>query len=209
MKKTLNLIFYALTTIILSNAIFIHSTEALKNNLTKNLGENCILDLQGLMLSLEQTKQKSARFQEEKFLKSLKEPLRSEGTLHFHAPDYLEKITKKPVKERLVVKGELLTILDQQNTPRTFSLNDYPTLRVFLDGIRFILLGNVYALKEYYELDLNGDCDQWNLILVPTLTPTKSVIDRIIVLGEKSDIKKITWVEFNGDFTVMSIKNES
>ena len=209
MKRELNPSFYALSITLLISTIIFHSAEAFDDKLLGDSNQICAVDLRGLMVSLAGKKEKSARFKEEKFLKILEKPLRSEGTLRFQAPDYLEKITAKPEKERLVVKNELVTIFDQQDVSQTLSLDEYPPLKELLNGIRFILLGNLNALTKYYELDLKGNCNQWNLILVPISEPALNIIDRIVILGEKDNIKKITWVESNGDFTVMTIEKES
>ena len=209
MKRELNPTFYALSIALLIGTIFIHSAEAFDDSLLGKSNQTCSVDLRGLMVSLAGKKEKSARFKEEKFLKILEKPLRSEGTLHFQAPDYLEKITAKPKKERLVVKSELVTIFDQQDVSQTLSLDDYQPLKELLNGIRFILLGNLNALMKYYELDLKGNCNQWSLILVPISAPALDIIDRIIILGEKDNIEKITWVDSNGDFTVMTLEKEN
>ena len=161
------------------------------------------------MVSLAGKKERSAQFTEEKFLKILNKPLRSEGILRFRAPDYLEKITTKPKKERLVLKSEFVTISDQQDKFQTFSLDDYPPLKELLNGIRFILLGNLDALTEYYDLDLKGNCNQWSLILIPISASALEIMDRFIILGREENIQKITWVESNGDFTIMTIEKES
>ena len=49
-------------------------------------------------------------FVEQKDLRSLTVPLVSSGTLIFVRPNYLEKETKKPKPERLVIDGNKLTI---------------------------------------------------------------------------------------------------
>ncbi|MBT5551224.1 MAG: outer membrane lipoprotein carrier protein LolA [Nitrospina sp.] len=209
MKKELNTSFYALRIVIFIGIFFFHSAEAFDDNLLGRSNQTCTLDLPELMVSLAGKKERSAQFKEEKFLKILNKPLRSEGILRFRAPDYLEKITTKPKKERLVLKSEFVTISDQQDKSQTFSLDDYPPLKELLNGIRFILLGNLDALTEYYDLDLKGNCNQWSLILIPISASALEIMDRFIILGREENIQKITWVESNGDFTIMTIEKES
>ncbi len=206
MKKELNRIHNVFGIVLLISALFVSPTEASEIKSPKNSDQNCVLELRELMLSFAQKKSKSARFKEEKFLSFLEQPLKSEGTLHFRAPDYLEKNITKPQKEQLVVENEIVKIVDQQGMSRTFSLDDYPPLKELLNGLRYTLLGKLESLEQYYELTLNGNCQQWNLILVPKSNSTMDFIERIIFLGEKDNIEKITWVETNGDFTVMTIE---
>ena len=206
MKKELNRIHNVFGIVLLISTLLISPTEASEIKSPKNSDQNCVLELRELMLSFAQKKSKSARFKEEKFLSFLEQPLKSEGTLHFRAPDYLEKNITKPQKEQLVVENEIVKIVDQQGMSRTFSLDDYPPLKELLNGLRYTLLGKLESLEQYYELTLNGNCQQWNLILVPKSNSTMDFIERIIFLGEKDNIEKITWVETNGDFTVMTIE---
>jgi len=209
MKKEMSSSFYALSITLLISTIFIYSAEAFDDNLLGRSNQTCTVDLPALMVSLAGKKEKSARFKEKKFLKILNKPLRSEGILRFRAPDYLEKITTKPEKERLVLKNEIATIFDQQDKPKTLFLDDYPPLKALLNSIRFILLGNLDALTEYYDLDLKGNCNQWSLILIPISASALEIMARIVILGGEDNIEKITWVESNGDFTVMAIEKES
>ena len=202
-------IHYMLGLVLLIGTLLSSPAGAIEKKTPENSDQNCVLELRELMLSFAQKKQKSARFKEEKFLSFLDQPLKSEGTLHFRPPDYLEKNITKPQKERLVVESDIVKIVDQQDVSRTFSLNDYPPLKELLNGIRFTLLGKIDSLAQYYELTLNGNCHQWTLILVPKSISAMDFIDRIIFLGEKDNIEKITWVETNGDFTVMTIEKGS
>lgn len=206
MKKILLFIQFTFGIILLMGTPLIPLAEAVEKNPQKKSDQICVVELGELMESLARKKQKSARFKEEKFLSFLEQPLKSEGTIRFRAPDYLEKNITKPQKERLVVESEIVKIFDRQDVSRTFSLNDFPPLKELLNGIRFTLLGNLESLAQYYELNLNGNCYQWNLTLVPKSTSTMDFIDRIIFLGKKDNIEKITWVESNGDFTVMTIE---
>lgn len=209
MKKELNTSFYVLRIALFIGIFFFHSAEAFGDNLLGRSNLTCTIDLPELMISFAGKKERSARFKEEKFLKILNKPLRSEGILRFRAPDYLEKITLKPKKERLVLNNEFVTISGQHNKPKTFSLDDYPPLRELLNGIRFILSGNLDALTKYYDLDLKGNCNQWSLILIPISASALEIMDRFVILGREENIQKITWVESNGDFTIMTIEKES
>ena len=200
--------FYTLRIALIMGTILVHSVEAFDNEAQRNSNQECTVGLPELMLSLANKKEQLAHFKEDKFLNILEKPLRSEGTLSFMAPDYFEKITNKPEKERLVVKEGVVSIFDKHDKSQNILLEDYPPLKELLNGIRFTLLGNLSALMKNYELDLQGNCNQWSLVLVPISTPALNILDRIIILGKKDTIEKITWVESDGDFTVMTIDKE-
>jgi outer membrane lipoprotein carrier protein LolA len=208
MKITWNPFLFAVGLVFAIGPHFISSALAVENNFPNKPDQLCELKLQELMSSLTRKKEKSARFKEEKFLGILEQPLKLEGLLFFRAPDYLEKLITKPNKERLIVEGDNVKILDQPDGARTLSLEDYPPLRDLLNGIRFTLLGNLDALTKQFKLDFNGDCHRWRLILIPKSVSALNIIDRVIILGKKDAIEKFTWVESNGDFTVMTIEKD-
>ena len=106
----------------------------------------------------------------------------------------------------MVVENDIVRIFDQHDESRTLFLDDYPPVKDLLNGIRFTLLGNLDALSQNYALDLSGDCQKWSLTLLPKSVSALSIIDRIIILGEKDTIGNITLVESNGDFTIMTIE---
>ncbi len=206
MKNALNFSRHVLGLALLGGTLFIPFSEASEINSPKKPNPICTVELQEIMVSLAHKKEKTARFKEEKFLTVLEKPLQAEGTLHFRAPDYLEKITTEPRQERLVVEGDIASIFDEQGEPQTLSLKYYPPLKELLNGIRFTLLGNLDALTHDYELDFSGDCHQWSLTLLPKSVSALSIIERIIILGVKDHIENITLVESNGDFTIMKIE---
>jgi outer membrane lipoprotein-sorting protein len=191
---------------LLSTTPFCTLAKAGEKDSPKISTESCVVELKELMATLALKKEDTARFKEQKFLKVLSKPLKSEGTLHFRAPDYLEKRTLKPKEERLVVENNIVRFFDHQKETRSLSLDAYPPLRDLLNGIRFTLLGEVAELKKYFELELRGDCRQWSLILVPKSESAMNILERIIILGEKDTIVKITLVEANGNFSIMTIE---
>jgi outer membrane lipoprotein-sorting protein len=206
MKYNSFIVSASLSLAVLSGTVFNSTTEASENFPKENLNETCVIELEELMATLALKKEDTARFKEQKFLKVLSKPLESEGTLYFRTPDYLEKRTLKPKKERLVVENNIVRFFDHQEEIRSLSLDAYPPLRDLLNGIRFTLLGEVAELKKYFELELRGNCGQWSLILVPKSESAMNILERIIILGEKDTIGKITLVEANGNFSIMTIE---
>lgn len=167
------------------------------------------IELPQLMAWLSQEGEKTARFREEKVLGFLQEPLKAEGTLHFKAPGYLEKIIENPTKERLVLENDLVIIsYDDPQYTRTFSLDNHPPLRQLLNSILFILGGNLNALMEHYHLTLIGTCYLWDLVMVPKSDVALNYIEEIKISGKKGDVLKIEWLEPNGDSTIMFMEKE-
>jgi outer membrane lipoprotein-sorting protein len=164
-------------------------------------------DITSLMASLSNVGKGSANFREERYISFLSEPLVSNGNLRFQSPDYLFKHTESPKDERLVVFEEEVTITNlKEGIQRSFSLNDFPQLGGLLNGIRFTLAGNIEELYKTYELNLEGNQEDWQIHLTPKFETMQELIQKINIFGKKHHVLKMEISEPNGDRTVMHIE---
>jgi outer membrane lipoprotein-sorting protein len=161
--------------------------------------------VQRLMEELAQVKHSQARFTERKYLKVLKTPLQSSGTLTYTAPGKLEKRTLKPRPEALLVDGDQVVIELGPGTRRTIRMADYPVLQGFLESIRATLGGDAATLERYYTVDLDGTRQSWQLFLVPRERAMREVISQIRIGGVLGRINLIEVQETKGDRSVMKV----
>ena len=162
-----------------------------------------------LMQALGEVKSSKARFVERKHLGILTAPLESSGTLIYVAPSRLEKHTLAPRPESLVLEREELTIEDRERDQRrTFSLQEYPVIRAFVESIRSTLAGDLPALTRYYQLGLDGSERKWRLTLKPSEPGMREVVNEIRISGEGRWIHAIEIVETSGDRSVMTITKD-
>ena len=163
-------------------------------------------DLPQLMHSLAQVKEAKATFVESKFLKVLKKPLESSGTLIFQAPDHLEKHTLVPKKESLILDQGVLRIdSPSRNMKRTLVLQDYPAIWAFVESIRSTLAGDLETLQQFYKIELTGDPAHWRMRLHPIDPRMREVIQEIRLNGHDNWIDSIETREANGDQTLMKV----
>lgn len=158
-----------------------------------------------LMHDLGQVKRSQARFTERKYLKVLKEPLQSSGTLTYVAPDRLEKRTLKPKAEAVIIDGKTLTVETAAGKRHTLKLQDYPVLRAFVESIRATLGGDAETLERFYKVDLEGTPGRWQLFLVPRERGMSQVISQIKIGGAGSRLDLIEVQESKGDRTVTRV----
>lgn len=166
-------------------------------------------DLAQLMETLGQVQHAEARFTERKYLKVLNAPRVSSGTLTFTAPDKLEKRTLKPKPEVLRVDGGVLTVETAQGERRTLRMEDYPVLRAVVESIRATLGGDVATLKRYYDIDLEGGRDAWQIYLAPRERSMRQVISQIRIGGSGARVDLIEVQETRGDRTVTKVTGHS
>ena len=119
--------------------------------------------LSQLMIDLGRVKEARATFIERKFLKVLNTPLESSGKLIYIAPFRLEKYTLAPKPESMVVEQDTLT-LERGGRKRTLQIQDYPVLWAFVESIRGTLKGDLSALRQFYQVELSGTQQAWQLV---------------------------------------------
>ena len=167
-------------------------------------------NLQQLMQGLAQAKESRARFTEQKFLKILKQPLESSGTLLFQAPGYMEKHTLTPKVESLVLDQGVLTIdIKARNIKRTLVLQEYPAIWAFVESIRSTLAGDLPTLERFYKIELEGNAAHWKMRLLPIELRTREVLSEIRVSGRGNWVDSIETLEANGDRALMKVVEDT
>ncbi len=159
-----------------------------------------------LMLALRGVKAASGRFVERKTLHMLSEPLVASGTLTYRAPDQVQKITLQPRRESMAISGDRLTIEggpDEQ--VRILSLTDNPEIGAFVEGIRATLAGDETALDRFYTLRLEGNAEDWQLLLQPKAGELKQILSWIRISGSANRIRAVETQESDGDYSEMSV----
>ena len=160
--------------------------------------------LADLMQLLAQNKSGQARFVERKYISMLDKPLESSGEMSYTAPDRMEMRTLKPKKEALLLDGDRLT-LERDGRQRTVSLQSYPEVSAFVEGIRGTLAGNRQALEKVYQVHLLGNAGRWQLMLVPRDPAMSRIISRIRIVGSQADVTQVAYDHADGDRSEMQI----
>ncbi len=162
-------------------------------------------NLDVLMEQLAQRSSGQATFSETRFLAVLDEPIEQTGTLAF-APGRLEKFTQRPHPERMTVIGDLLTVeIGPERKQRQLRLHRYPALWGFVEGLRATLTGNLEVLRRFYQIELHGSVDDWELVMVPSQSEMAAVVRLVSIRGGLGRIAVIELVQKNGDRSVMQI----
>ncbi|UCH47346.1 MAG: outer membrane lipoprotein carrier protein LolA [Betaproteobacteria bacterium] len=158
-----------------------------------------------LMDELSRRSSGQAEFSETKYLAVLDEPIEQSGTLAF-APGRLEKFTQRPHAERMTVIGDDLTVeIGPERKKRKLRLHRYPALWGFIEGLRATLTGDLEALRRFYDIELHGSADDWELVLVPNRSEMSAVVRLVSIRGGFGRISIIEVVQESGDRSVMQI----
>jgi tRNA A37 threonylcarbamoyladenosine synthetase subunit TsaC/SUA5/YrdC len=163
-----------------------------------------------LMQDLAQVKTAKGRFVERKTMAMLNAPLESSGTLVYTAPARLEKYTRLPKPETLVLDHDKLSIeYKERGQRRTLALPDYPVIWAFVESIRSTLAGDLATLNRFYRASVAGSEEQWRLSLRPVDAKIEAVVKEIHISGSRSRVRTIEIIETGGDRSLMTITEDA
>lgn len=160
--------------------------------------------LTDLMQQLSQVRSAQARFVERKYIALLDKPVESSGELSFTAPDRMEMRTLRPKKQSLLLDGNRLT-MEQDGRARSVSLQSYPEVAAFVEGIRGTLAGDRQALERVYKVHLIGSPARWQLLLEPHEAGMRRIISRIRIGGSQAEVLSVAYDHADGDRSEMQI----
>jgi hypothetical protein len=160
--------------------------------------------LDAVMLSLAARNHGHAMFTERQFVSLLKSPVDSAGDLYFRAPDHLEKITRTPVAESLVIDKGTLT-MNRGAMHRSVALGAYPQVGAFIDSIRATLAGDRSSLEHTYSVAFKAAGGHWALALTPRDQKLAAIIREIHITGADAAIDRVETIRSDGDRSVMMI----
>lgn len=153
--------------------------------------------------------ERRATFIERKTSALLTAPLESRGTLVFRAPDYLEKSTVAPQRERVRIQAGRLTFegtpVRGQSTQRSLAVADVPLLAPLIESLRATLAGDLPALTRYYDVALVRKNKGWALTLTPRDAALREAITHIVMRGVDAQVRAVEIYEVSGDTTDLVI----
>lgn len=146
-----------------------------------------------------------ASFTEIKTLASLKEPLVARGVLRYRLPASLEKEVQKPRAERYVINNESMEIYRDGKLRRQVTLENYPEVRNFVRSFIATLGGDLAALRQHYDVQLEGRQSDWTLHLTPTDEALRGIVKRITVQGQAGEVLSFETLQPDDDRSKMLI----
>jgi hypothetical protein len=160
--------------------------------------------LDAVMFSLAARNHGHAVFTERQFIALLKKPVDSAGDLYFRAPDHLEKNTRTPVAESLVIDKGTLT-MNRGTIHHSVALSAYPQVGALIDSLRATLSGDRGSLERTYSVAFTAAGGHWALSLTPRDEKLAYIIREIHITGADAAIDRIETIRADGDRSVMMI----
>jgi len=161
-------------------------------------------DLEALTALLSRIKAGEATFTETRRVELLDRTLESSGRLSFRAPDTFVRETLRPLREKLAVEGNTLTMSLGERS-RTMQLDASPEAAVIVEAIRGTLTGNRESLQRLFVATVSGTAEAWTLELVPRDARLRNQVAQVRVVGRGATVGEVQVLLADGDRSVMKI----
>ncbi len=165
------------------------------------------VELVALMQKLSAVRAAGGKFTERKFISILDEPLILEGRVRYRAPDYMRKEYHDPDSESYEVRGDNLTIEFPDGRRHDLSIDQHPALRAFVESYRGTLAGDLERLRRYFEVELRGHMDAWQLRLTPRTPELAEYLSAVVLRGREGTVTSVETLEASGDRSVMMLES--
>ena len=143
--------------------------------------------------------------QQRRFLRSLEQPLISEGAFVMQAQKGLLWETRSPITSLIRITPDGMTQKDSAGHWQPMQqqgAGSQSQIRLFMD----LLAGNTRTLSGQFDLSLQGDAGDWTLTLDPTSSILKQIFQRIVIRGGQT-VNQVTLSETQGDRTEILFSN--
>jgi hypothetical protein len=145
-------------------------------------------------------------FVEQHFLSVLKRPVESSGIMIYDAPRRLEKRTKEPKLETLLLEGDTLTI-ERGGQTRVLDLKAYPEVLPLIESMRATLAGDTRALERVFTVEFAGALPHWLLTLVPRDHEVAKKVAKVRIEGVRDNLVTVEILEKSGDRSLITLRD--
>jgi len=162
-------------------------------------------DLTQLTQLLASKRAGEATFVETREVSVLDRTVTTSGRLSFEAPDTFVRENLKPLRERVAVVGNTLT-MSRGERSRSVALDSVPEAAVIIEAIRGTLTGNRDALQRVFDTSVAGNAEHWTLDLVPREARLRTQVSSVRVTGRRAEVREMQVVMPDGDRSTMTIE---
>ena len=173
-----------------------------------------------LVEKFRQVRALTADFREEKHMAILVAPIVRAGTISYLSPGQLAQQVTEPSPSRLVLAGNVLTMIDGQQR-HVIDINQQPAVGLLVRLLLGVLAGDVASLQRHARITFTAlpaargvgsprsatAQKSWSLDLDPQDPLLIKLIKKMRLSGRDAVIDELTIVDANGDETVTRFSN--
>ena len=162
------------------------------------------INMPTLMQLFSANKSIKTEFVERKFVRILDSPVESSGELIFIAPTHLEKNTKLPRAESMMIDGNKVSI-ERGSFKRSMSLDDLADMASLVRSLTATFRGDQAGIEQYFTWVLTGTNKKWQLVLKPKSIKLFATIREISFKGENDHVQTVETTLTDGDSSLMTL----
>ncbi|MEO6291111.1 MAG: LolA-related protein [Burkholderiaceae bacterium] len=162
------------------------------------------IDMKSLMQQFAASKNTKAEFTERKYVRILDSPVESSGDLTFQAPDRLEKRTKLPRAETMLIEGNKVSI-ERGSFKRSMMLDEFVDMSSLVKSLTATFRGDQEGIEKYFAWTLSGPVNKWQLVLRPKSSKLFITLREIRFAGEGSYVHTVETTLTDGDWSLMTL----
>ena len=162
------------------------------------------IDMPSLMRLFAVSKHIKAEFVERKFLQILDTPIESSGELVFRAPSRLEKRTKLPKPETLIIDGNSVSI-ERGSLKRTLPLDEFADMASMVRSLTATFRGDQVSIEQFFKWKLLGPAERWQLVLTPKSSKLFITLKEIRLSGDNGYVHTVETTLTDGDRSLMTL----
>ncbi|WP_026340323.1 LolA-related protein [Thioalkalivibrio thiocyanoxidans] len=126
------------------------------------------------------------------------------GTLVFEPPDTLERRMDGDGGERVRIEGRQV-VVERRGSSREVDLDEQPGLAAFAALFRSLARGEREGLEEHFEVETEGDLEDWRLELTPRDRTLRRMILGLELQGEGGALLRLDTEESGGRHSRMQL----
>lgn len=169
-----------------------------------NSAQAADIDMKSLMQQFAASKHTKAEFTERKYVRILDAPVESSGDLTFQAPDRLEKRTRLPRAETMLIEGSKVSI-ERGSFKRSMMLDEFVDMASLVKSLTATFRGDQEGIEKYFAWTLSGPANKWLLVLRPKSSKLFITLREIRFAGEGSYVHTVETTLTDGDWSLMTL----
>jgi Outer membrane lipoprotein carrier protein LolA-like len=162
------------------------------------------IDMPSLMQLFATSKNVKAEFVERKYLRVLESPVESSGELTFQAPSRLEKRTKLPRAETMLIEDNMVSI-ERGSFKRSLSLDEFADMASLVQSLTATFRGDQAGIEKYFTWRLTGSAKKWHLVLKPKSSKMFVLLREIDLSGSDNYVHTVETTLTDGDRSLMTL----
>lgn len=162
------------------------------------------IDMKSLMQQFAASKNTKVEFIERKYVRILEAPVESSGDLTFQAPDRLEKRTRLPRAETMLIEGNKVSI-ERGSFKRSMMLDEFVDMASLVKSLTATFRGDQEGIEKYFAWALSGPVNKWQLVLKPKSNKLFITLREIRFAGEGNYVHTVETTLTDGDWSLMTL----